>query len=270
MKVFLKDVMTVIEDFAPLQYQESYDNAGLQVGDPEQELTGILLVVDITEGAIREAIEKHCNLIVSHHPLLFHGLKQITPQNYVARCVMMAVKHNIALYASHTNMDKVFNGVSFKMAEHLHLNKVSFLSTEGEEKDQTNQPMRPYGLGVVGFLPEKMSERHFFDLLKDTFGTKAIKHSGFLDREVQKIALCGGSGSDLIKDALRVKADVYVTGDMTYHQFFDHNNQLLIADIGHFESEQYTKEIFLSLLSEKFSNFAVLISSYEKNPVSTY
>lgn len=360
----LKEIIKTLENFAPIALQEEFDNAGLIVGNENAEIRGALLCVDVVESVIDEAIALDYNLIIAHHPLIFKGLKKISGKNYIEKCIIKAIKNDIAIYAAHTNFDSVINGVSYKMAEKIGLKELKILSpkkdalvkivtflpaefaenvqnavynagaghignydccsfssngegtfraldganpflgelhklhTEFEKRIEFILPAylidnvivalknaHPYeepsidvfplknvwenvGLGVVGTLPKSMKELEFLTYLKNIFNVGAIKHSKFLEKNISKVALCGGSGADFINDAKRCGADIYVTADVSYHRFFEAENSLIIADIGHFESEQFTKEIFYEQLIKNFPNFAVKFSKEEKNIVN--
>jgi dinuclear metal center YbgI/SA1388 family protein len=363
----VKDVIAAIEEFAPPTYQESYDNAGLQVGDPEAAVKGILISLDVTEAVIAEAMERGCNMIVAHHPVIFFGIKRLSGRSYVERVVMQAIKNDISIYAAHTNLDNMRHGVNAKIAEKLGLENTSILTpvkdslrklytyvpvtaadkvreslfaagaghvglysecsfnTEGlgtfraaedanpnigqaggarenvpEIKMEVLLPRHlegpvlkalkaahPYeevayevvgllnanqeiGAGMVGYLPEAMDERDFLALLKREMGADGIRYTELRGKKVQKVALCGGAGSFLLRDAIASGADVFVTGDFKYHQFFDAEGRIVIADIGHYESEQFTKEIFEAILKKKFPNFATLLSNLSTNPVKYF
>lgn len=365
--MLVKNIIKAIEDFAPPVYQESYDNCGLQVGDYNQEVSGVLLTLDVTEPIVEEAIERGCNMIVAHHPLLFSGLKSISGKNYIERVVRMAIKNDISIYAAHTNLDNVYNGVNAKFASRLGLVNTRLLSPKGgtlsklytyapfdaadkvreamfaagagslgkyrecsfntagkgtfraeedadpaigeaggprEEIDELKievlvekhteqavlQALRsahPYeevayelvplpnvnqeiGSGMIGELPAPMDELEFLAFLKQHMKTDCIRHTPLSGRPVKKVALCGGSGSFLLKDAIRNNADIFITGDFKYHQFFDAEGKIVIADIGHYESEQFTVEIFEDIIKDKFPNFAVLLSNLNTNPVKYY
>lgn len=258
----VNDITHLIEAHAPLHYQESYDNCGMQVGDPEMEVSGVLITLDVTETVIDEAIRKGCNLIIAHHPLIFHGPKKICGRNYVERCIIKAIKNDIAIYASHTCMDKAANGVSAKMAEKLGVSIDSPLEIEkvnGEE----------IGLGVIGHLPQPEEARQFLLRVKETFQVGSVRHTAFTEgKSVKKIALCGGSSAEFIDNAIKAQADVFVTADVKYHQFFDVEERIIVADIGHFESEQFTKEIFFEIISKINPKFAVYISESKTNPIN--
>jgi len=359
----IKDIAGFLESFAPLRLQESYDNAGLIVGNSSTEVTGVLITLDVTEEVLDEAIRENCNLVVAHHPVVFSGLKKITGKNYVERSVLKAIKNDIALYAAHTNLDSVEGGVNGKICEKLGLENcrilqpadgllkklVTFIPVDHAEAvrqavfsagaghignydscsfnlhgqgtfrgSETTNPFvgkkgeqhyeneirletifpsylqgqivsallktHPYeevaydiyplensfnqvGMGMIGTLPEEKSETEFLKQLKETFGPGTIRHTALLNKKVSKVAVCGGAGSFLLKQAISAGADFFVTGDFKYHQFFDAENKIVIADVGHFESEQFTKELFYELLTKNFSKFAVRLSGVNTNPV---
>ncbi|MBW8324517.1 MAG: Nif3-like dinuclear metal center hexameric protein [Prolixibacteraceae bacterium] len=360
----LKEITRFIESVAPLALQESYDNSGLLIGNPADEVSGILITLDITEAIIDEAISKNLNLIVAHHPIIFSGLKKLNGKNYIERCVAKAIKNDIALYAAHTNLDSVFGGVNSKICEKLELQNcqvlapvsgflkklVTFVPTADAEKvrkalfdagagnignydscsfnqsglgsfrgnEQTNPYVgeknqlhfeeetrietvfpkhiqarviqsllnaHPYeevaydiypldnefnqaGIGMIGELHSPADELEFLQKVKETFHCPVVKHTQLLGKPIRKVAVCGGSGSSYLSKAIAQKADIFISGDFKYHQFFDAEQQLIIADIGHFESEQFTKEVFYELLTKKFPKFAVHLSALDTNPVS--
>ncbi len=360
----LSEITTYLESIAPLAYQESYDNAGLLVGDPQKEINQTLITLDVTEAILDEAIETKSDLIVAHHPIIFGGLKKITGKNEVERCVIKAIKNDIAIYASHTNLDSVLGGVNSKICEKLGLENIQILapvsgqlkklvtfipfdhaanvqqaifkvgaghignydscaysipgkgSFRGDEKTKPfvgepgeihyeneirfetvfpahiqGQVIRalieahPYeevaydiysldnenpqvGIGMIGELTAPIEEKKFLQQTKKIFGPGAVKHSPLIGKKVKKVAVCGGSGSFLIRQAINSKADIFVTGDLKYHQFFEADGKIVLADIGHFESEQFTKEVFYELLTKKFPKFAVRLSEVNTNPVN--
>ncbi|WP_163322170.1 Nif3-like dinuclear metal center hexameric protein [Draconibacterium mangrovi] len=359
----IKDITNFLEDLAPLKLQESYDNAGLILGDKNAEVSAALVTLDVTEAIVDEAIKRKAGLIIAHHPIVFSGLKKITGKNYIECTLIKAIKHDVAIYAAHTNLDSVTGGVNGKICEKLglenckilqpaggllkklvtfvpvdHANKVReavfatgagqignydscsfnahgqgtfrgsdtsnpFVGKKGEQhyeneiRVETIFPdylqgkvinalvqAHPYeevaydiysldnkfdqiGAGMIGTLPKEKSETAFLRQLKKTFNTKIIRHTALLDKKVKKIAVCGGSGSFLLNQAIASGADFFVTGDFKYHQFFDAENKIVIADIGHFESEQFTKELFYELLTKKFPKFAIHLSEVNSNPV---
>ncbi|WP_439882981.1 Nif3-like dinuclear metal center hexameric protein [Pontibacter sp. MBLB2868] len=359
----IQEVTQLLEQLAPLSYQESYDNAGLQTGNPKAEVRGVLVSLDCTEEVVEEAIEKGCNLIVAHHPVIFKGLKALTGKTYVERTIIKAIQHNIAIYASHTNLDSVLHGVNTKIADKLGLQDqkmlvgkprtlmqlVAFVPVPDTDNvlkalhqagagnigeynncsfqvkgtgrftasDKANPTLgkpgkaeqveenrielifpahlknkvmaalvkaHPYeevahylytlenqnqeiGIGVIGNLPEHLTVQEFLKHLKNKMHPECIRHTTTDRNSIRKVAVCGGAGSFLIKDALRQGADAFVTGDVKYHEFFDAEGQLLLTDIGHYESEVFTKEIFYDTISEKFTNFAVYLSKVNTNPI---
>lgn len=246
----------ILNEFAPLSLQDSWDNSGLQIDNNNAEVTGVLICFDITEKSLQEAIDKHCNVIVAHHPLLFHGLKQIGNDAYIERCVRMAIVHNIAIYCNHTPLDKVQDGISWKLGEKLGLQNLTYLQTDG---------IASYG--TMGEFSTPLSEKDFINLLKSTFGLTYVRCSEPLNKAISKVALCGGSGAFLIDDALKAGADAFVCGDIKHHEFYKAEQKILLADIGHFESEIATKEIFFSILSKKIPTFVVHLSENDKSPI---
>ncbi|MFL5748887.1 MAG: Nif3-like dinuclear metal center hexameric protein [Niastella sp.] len=359
----IADIIDLLEAVAPPSLQESYDNAGLLTGNPGWACTGALCTLDATEEVVKEAMQRGCNLVVAHHPIIFGGLKKITGKNYVEKTIITAIKNDIAIYAIHTNLDNVIDGVSGMMADKLGLKNRKILSPKEatlkklytfvpvEQVEQVRAALfeaggghtgnynecsfgvegtgtfkggegtnpfagqpgerhyekelkievifpgylqnsliralrtaHPYeevaydvvnlanthpgiGSGLVGELPEALPEAAFLNQLKQAFDLPLIRHTALLGRPVKKIALCGGAGSFLIPKALGVGADIYITGDMKYHEFFDANGRLIIADIGHFESEQFTIDLLAGVLQEKFPTFAVLKTALKTNPV---
>ena len=365
-KITVHDICHAIEALAPLALQESYDNSGLLIGKRTMEVSGALLTIDITEEIIQEALDKSCNMIVSHHPLVFKGLKSITGRNAVERCVILAIENKIAIYAAHTNLDCAKGGVSFRMAEKIGLlntrvlqtktdalvkliafvptayadklrmaifeagggqignydccsystagegtfragdatkpfvGNIGKLHTEAEQRVEIIIPAylkakvtkalldnHPYeepafdfialantwsgvGYGMIGDLPEELDENAFLLKLKTIFGSQRIKHTALLGKKVRRVALCGGSGADLLSLAIASNADVYISADFKYHDYFLAEGKLLIADIGHFESEQYTKEIIFDQLTKKLPKFALLFSEINTNPINYF
>ncbi len=251
----IKEITQAIEAYAPLELQESFDNAGVQVGDVEREVTGVLLCTDVREPIVAEALELGCNLIISHHPLIFHAIKKLDGSDYVKRIVAMAIKHDLTIYAAHTNMDITLGGVNHKMAEKLALTGVEVLDDTGEQDH----------LGVIGDLPVPLDALDFLRRVKDAFGCAAVRYSGDTARPVSRVALCGGSGAFLKAKAIARGAHAFVTADVKYHEFMGDEDRLLLADIGHYESEQFTKEIFCDIICKKNPNFAVHFAKNEQN-----
>jgi dinuclear metal center protein, YbgI/SA1388 family len=362
----VKDIVQCVEDFAPSGYQEAYDNSGLQVGDFGATVKGILLAVDVTEEVVDEAIACEYNLIISHHPVIFSGIKRLIGRTYTERIIAKAIRNDIAIYSCHTNMDNIATGVSFRMAEKLGLSNLTVLKpmsgllyklvtfvplthaekvrtalfeagagnigqydscsfnlngegtfkasenanpyvgergklhTEPEVRIETIFPKHienkvvsamikahPYeevafdiyplvnlhhhvGAGALGTYAQPVDETEFLSKLKSVFNVPFLKHTNLRGGKISKVALCGGSGSSFLPDAIKSGADVYVSGDFKYHQFFDAEGRILIADIGHYESEQFTLEIFYELLIKKFPNFALRFTKVKTNPVNYF
>ena len=253
----VKDIVAVIEEFAPLAIQEGWDNSGLCVGSPEDEVSSVLLALDCTETLVDEAIECGADVIVTHHPLIFSGLKKISPEDQVGAAVIKAIKHGIAIYAAHTSADKVIAGVSGAMAAKLNLTDVQILDEDGEGT----------GLGVVGNLPEPLTAEQMIALIKEKFELKMLKSSKPLEGTISRVAMCGGSGGSLIGAAKRSGAHIYISGDISYHNFFTPEG-FMIADIGHYESEIEIVNILFSLIKKNFPTFAVRITqNINSNPI---
>ena len=361
--MIVQDIINYLEEFAPLSYAEDFDNVGLLVGNKNAEVSGILVTLDTIEAVVDEAIEKKCNLIVSFHPIIFKGLKQLTGKSYVERVVMKAIKNDISIFAIHTALDNALQGVNDKICEkiglinrqilipqvgtikklttYIPLNKVEKLRealftagagsignynncsfnvkgigtfngnensnptigekgiTQQEEEIkltvtfqkhleskvlQTLFKNHPYeevayevttlenknqdiGMGMIGEFENAMTEISFLQHLKSTMQTKYVRHSKLLSKPIKKVAVLGGSGSFAINSAKALGADVYVTADLKYHDFFTAENKLLLIDIGHYESEQYTKNLLVAYLTKKIPNFAVVLSNTNTNPV---
>lgn len=255
----IKEVLSALERFAPLPLQEGWDNAGLQIGLTEAEVSGALLCLDVNEAIVDEAIEKGCNLIVSHHPLLFKGLKTISDGDYVQRTVMKAILNRIAIVSMHTNMDNAKGGVNYKIAEHLGLHDVEFFAEKSGNIEA--------GSGVVGLLPEPMPATAFIQLVKERFGVKCAQCNELLLRPVNKVAICGGSGDFLLADAIAQGADAFITGEMHYHVYFGQEQKIQICVIGHYESEQFTSEIFKSIIEDECPGLPVMIAETSTNPI---
>ena len=256
----VKDILNCITEIAPLHWQESYDNAGLQVGDLNAEAHKALICLDITEAIVDEAIAKKCDLIVSHHPLIFRGLKHLTPETYIERAVMKAVKHDIAMISMHTNLDNSYLGVSRVLADRLGLKNLNLLQPSESEPEVC-------GAGMIGEFDTAMEEKDFLQLVAETIGSPCLRHSVLTGRKVKKVALCGGSGSPFMPDALRQKVDAYLTADIKYHDFFVPEGNVLLVDGGHFETEQFTKELICELIRKKFPTFAAEIAETRTNAV---
>lgn len=362
----IQDIINEIEAFAPLAYQESYDNCGLLTGDATWEAKGVLLTLDCIESVVDEAIASNCNLIIAHHPILFSGIKKLTGKNYVERTIIKAIKNDIAIYAAHTNIDNVSSGVNFKIAEKLGLinlkilapksellrklityvpathhqqvldalfmagcgkignydscsynlegtgtfrgndlskpfiGKAGELSTEKEIRIETIFEKRnekniisallkahPYeevafdvypienklhsvGSGIVGEFENALSEDDFLALVKKNLNSNCLKFTEKRGKFVKKVALCGGSGAFLLKNAINCESDAYISSDFKYHDYFDVEGKLLLIDAGHYETEQFTPEIFYAVINKKFPTFAIRLSKIKTNPVNYF
>ena len=359
----IKEIVSALERFAPLPLQDGFDNAGLQIGLTDAEATGALLCLDVTEAVLDEAIASGCNLVISHHPLIFKGYKSITGKDYVERCILKAIKNDIVIYSAHTNLDNASGGVNYKIAEKIGLKNVRILepkencliklvtfvptaqaeevrnalftagcgyigdydscsyNTEGEGTFHAQEGSKPFcgnigelhheaevrietilpeykkrevirtlllthpyeepaydlyplynswaqvGAGIIGELEEAESELEFLKRIKKTFEVGCLKHNKLTGRLIQKVALCGGAGAFLIPQAIGSEADVFITGEIKYHDYFGRETDILLAEIGHYESEQYTKEIFYSIIRDLFPNFALQFSKVNTNPI---
>ncbi|MEI6488668.1 MAG: Nif3-like dinuclear metal center hexameric protein [Bacteroidota bacterium] len=360
----LREITDCIEAFAPLAYQESYDNAGLICGNKNMDITSALISIDSTEEVIDEAIELGCNLVIAHHPIVFKGLKKFNGANYVERVIIKAIQHNVAIYAAHTNLDNVHNGVNAKIAQKLGLVNCRVLSPrknilkklitfcpsdkaenlrkalfeagaggigkydecsfnsegfgtfragkgtnpfvgeigkqhkEPEQRIETvfpnyleskvlkalfsshpyeevaydiynlNNEVNTLGAGMIGELENDLKEEAFLAFVKEKMHAHGIRYTALRNKLIKKVAICGGSGSFLLEDAIKAGADIFVSADFKYHQFFDAENRIIIADIGHYESEQYTMELFSDLLKENFNTFALHLSKINTNPIN--
>ena len=366
MKLLAKDIIDVLEQYAPPALQESYDNCGLLTGNSNTKINGVLLALDCTEEIIDEAIKKKCNMVIAHHPIIFSGLKKLNGKNYIERTIIKAIKNDILIYAIHTNLDNVLNGVNAKMAEKLGLINARVLAPvkgklvklitfvpvkdadkvrnaifnagagviseydccsfniEGKGSFRGSENTNPYvgkkgeihfetelriefilpdylknkvlaamikahpyeevaydiyklenehqriGAGLIGELKTPMEEKEILKKIKTKFKAKCIRHTALRNKKIQKVALCGGSGSFLLKNAIAAGADIFISADFKYHQFFDAENRIVIADIGHYESEQFTIEILRDVLIKNFPTFAVHFTEVNTNPINYY
>ena len=252
--LFVKDIIDIIESVAPRGTQEEWDNSGLQVGDTSTAVKAVLLTTDVTETVVNEAIECGCNLILSHHPLLFHGLKQICGQTPQARCVELAIRHDIAIYSAHTSMDKYLHGVSGRMAEKMGIRDYEIMMPDMDGR----------GLGVVGNLPEEMKPEDFLKQLKTVFGADWLRYTKPVGEKIRRVAFCGGAGADLTFMAVHCKADAFVTADVKYHEFQEFDGQIMLVDMDHWVSEHFTREIFRELLDGKVQT---IIAKADRSPV---
>ena len=360
----IEEITNCLEKIAPLHYQENYDNSGLITGNKKYEVQQALITLDCTEEIVEEAIAKKCELIIAHHPIIFKGLKKLNGKNYVERTIIKAIQNNIAIYAIHTNLDNVHNGVSKKICDKIGLanchvlapksdllrklivfcpsthaakvrsaicnagageigdydhctfnsigegtfrgnkNTNPFVGKQGEVHKETEMKVEaifpshlqgkiltamyqehPYeevaydiislhknhqkiGSGMIGNLENPMQIDEFLKFVKKQMQTNCIRHTKTVKKEVQKIAVCGGSGGFLLANAKQMQADVFITADFKYHEFFDAENELVIADIGHYESEQFTKELIQDILKENFPKFATHLSELNTNPIN--
>ena len=255
----IKDVLSALEQFAPLPLQESWDNAGLQIGLTEAEVSGALLCLDVTEKVVDEAEQKGCNLVVSHHPLLFRGLKQISNQTDVERTVWKAIQKGIAIVSMHTNMDNAKGGVNYRIAEKLGLQNVKFLAPAGSDAEA--------GSGVVGEFAESQAADDFIIAVKKAFGVECAMCNELLRRPIKRVALCGGAGDFLLDEAVKNQADAFITGEMHYHQYFGYEQTIQICVIGHYQSEQYTAEIFDEIIKKECPGVKTFIAETNTNPI---
>lgn len=359
----IKEIVSALEQFAPLPLQDGFDNAGLQIGLTDAEVTGALLCLDVTEAVLDEAIALGYNLVIAHHPLIFKGYKSITGKDYVERCILKAIKNDLVIYAAHTNLDNAPGGVNFKIAQKIGLKNVRILEakegslvklvtfvptaeadkvrkalfnagcgnignydscsynlegegtfraqigthpycgeigelhTEPEVRIETILPAykkaeaikallsaHPYeepafdiyplqnswaqaGAGIIGELESAETELDFLKRIKQIFEVGCLRHNKLTGREIRKVALCGGAGAFLMPLAIRSQADVFITGEIKYHDYFGHEEDILLAEIGHYESEQYTKELFYTIIRDLFPNFKVKLTTVNTNPI---
>ena len=360
----LTDLCNYLDSVVPLSFQESYDNSGLQTGSPEKEISSALITLDVTEDVLLEAEDSGCDVIISHHPLIFSGLKSITGKTFTERILIKALKQDIAIYSAHTNLDVFSNGVRRKLAEKLHLRNITVLaplknrllklvtfvpdthldivrealfsagagitgnydncgfSTQGKGSFRGNENTKPFigekgkihfenetrfetvmfshlknrvvraliashpyeevaydiyalenenvqvGSGCLGEFAEPMDEKSFLEFISTVFSAKGVRYSKLTGKKIKKMALCGGSGSGLLNEAIASGADAFITADVKYHSFFDSDNKLLIADIGHYESEKFATEIIYDLIIKKYPKFAVRFSEVNTNPIN--
>ncbi len=360
----IKDIINYLEEIAPLSYQEDYDNSGLIIGDKEEKIKGVLITLDCTEDVVNEAINNQCNLIITHHPIIFKGLKKINNNNYIERTVITCIKNNISVYAIHTNLDNIYDGVNARIAEMIGLRKTKILSPKNDllrqlvvycpvkESDilkdalftagagsmgnyekcsfsligtgsfHPNQGADPFvgkkgkmhfekekrievvypkykereillamhnshpyeeiayqiyvlenkyktvGAGVVGALKTPVNSLDFIKHVKKIMKSGCIKHTEIVKKKIKKVAICGGSGSFLLHQAIASNSDIFITSDFKYHEFFNADKRIIIADIGHYESEQFTKDLIYDLLVKKFTKFAIRLSKINTNPIN--
>lgn len=255
----LKDVVTALERFAPLPLQESYDNAGLQIGLPEgQEVSGVLLCLDVTEEVVDEAARKGCNLIVSHHPLLFRSPKCIDNSTYVSRTIRRAIEKGVAVYSAHTNLDNCRDGVNSVFAEKIELQEMQFLQP---------LPDNNGGSGMIGRLPKPEPVMDFLRRVKETFGVDCLMYSKGCQNIISRVAICGGAGDFLIGKAVEAGADIFLTGEIGYHHYFGHERELWLAALGHYQSERFTIDLLRQILSRTLPGIIIIETKINTNPI---
>lgn len=252
----ISDIICAIEKTAPLFIQDDFDNSGLQVGFPESEVNKVIVCLDVTEDIIAEAIALGCGLVVSHHPLLYHPLKQVSNASYQQRCVVDALANGVAVYSAHTSLDNAKGGVNYCIASMLGLEDLSWLQP---------RPDGAGGSGVIGMLPEAISDNEFLRLLKSIFAVECLHHTAPCGKQIRKVALCGGSGAFLMGDAMRMKADAFVTGELHYHDYFESDGMLLAA-LGHYQSEICTADLLADIISAAFPELEI-VKSLDTNAI---
>ena len=255
----IREIIAALERFAPLPLQDDYDNSGLQVGTTETEVSGVLLCLDVTRQVVDEAIKNGCNMIISHHPLLFRPLKKLTDDN-IGSIVMDAVRAGVTIYASHTNLDNASNGVNRRIACVLGLTDVRAL----DEQPDGN------GAGIIGIFPQPLTEQQLLALIKEKFGVACIRHNGELGRKISRMAMCGGAGAFLADKAVEQGADAFMTGEIGYHRFFGYDGVIKLIETGHFESEQFTVDLIADILNESFPGLKVVKTAIKTNPINYY
>ena len=258
----LIDIQYVLEDWSPISNAEDFDNVGLLVGDPSAIIEKALITLDTTQNILDEAIDQNCNLIITFHPFLYKGDESLKSEEYVDEIIFKALKHNINIYAIHTNLDNNPKGVSFQIAKRLGLKNLEIMMKKDEKEN--------IGMGMIGDLEIEKTETDFLNFLKDKMEISNLRHSNLLGKNIKRIGVLGGSGSFGIEEALNKNIDCYVTADLKYHDFFKSNNKMLLVDIGHYESEKYTKELILNYLNKKIPKFACVIAKSRTNPVNYY
>ncbi|MDR0971897.1 MAG: Nif3-like dinuclear metal center hexameric protein [Bacteroidales bacterium] len=261
-KVRIREIIEEIEKFSPLYWQETYDNSGLILGDTQKDCLGAYICLDVSEDIIDEAMEKNCNLIISHHPIIFNNLKNIDYNSQLGKIIVKAIKNNITLYCCHTNMDNAFNGVNGILAEKIGLINFKPLTNDRIFKDENY-----LGGGALGELEKEISTKDFLIYLKEKLNLSYIKYNSNKVKQIKKVALCGGGGAFLIEKAIEQKADIFISGEIKYHQLLDNENAILLAEIGHFESEHFIKERIVAILNKKFCNFVPLFLKEKENRV---
>ena len=256
----IKQITSLLNDWAPLSYAEDFDNVGLLVGDEQVDCTGVLITLDCLETVVDEAIASHCNLIVTFHPIIFKGLKRINKSTYVERVVFKALQHNIAIFALHTALDNVPHGVNFGICQKLGLTNTKTLIPKSPQ-------MPTIGMGMTGSYDTPLEIESFITLVKERFAIPTIRHSALISKTISKVGVLGGSGSFAIQNAIQANCDVFLTADLKYHDFFTAESKIILMDIGHYESEQFTKNLIWEYLTKKIPNFVVLLSKTNTNPI---
>lgn len=262
----VSDVIAAIEAVAPLRYQDEWDNSGLQVGFCQDEVKGVLVCLDITEEIVDEAIRKGCNMIVSHHPLLFHPLKQVSDSTYQQRCVTKAIKNGIAIYSAHTSLDNARGGVNFKIAELIGLQNLRWLEPKPDGESGLNAHQPECGSGLIGSLPAPELPEAFLERLQNTFKVKALRHSEPGSKPISNVALCGGAGAFLMGKAIQEGADCFISGEFHYHDYFDTEGMMLV-ELGHYQSEQFTKDLLRDILSKSLPGLPIEMTQIDTNPI---
>ena len=254
----ISEIAAAIESFAPLGLQETYDNSGLIVGRPDDEVKCALLAVDVTDEVMDEAEREGCDIVITHHPVIFHALKRLNSADMTQRCVERAIRRGIAIYACHTNLDAAPSGMSFRLAGMLGVGELKVLQPTGDSGA---------GFGVVGELPAEMPAAEFMERIRKVTGARVLRHSDIARPSVRRVAVCTGAGAFLVAEAVRAEADMYVTSDLKYNDFTAADGRLTVVDAGHFESEYCAIEILFDILSKKLCTFAVRKSRCSRNPV---
>lgn len=253
----LDKIITVIESRAPLRYKDDFDNPGLQVGDPDSDIDRILVCLDVTEAILEEAVSRRCGLIVSHHPLIFHPLKQVCGNTYQQRCVATALREGIAIYSAHTSLDNAPGGVNHRIASIIGMKGLGWLSP---------RPDGESGSGLIGELDTPVTDDSFLNMLKEKFGVECLLHSEPDGRTIRKVAVCGGAGAFLLPQAIAAGADCFVCGEFHYHDYFE-NKGVLLAELGHYQSEQWTKDLLRDILTAGCPGVEVVMTSIDTNPI---
>ena len=253
----LREIIAALERTAPLRLQEEWDNSGLQVGFPQAEISNVLVCLDVTEAVVEEAAAKGCQLVVSHHPLLYRPLRQVSDATSQQRCVVKALAAGISIYSAHTSLDNAPGGVNHKMAALLGLQNLSWLAPLASGEG---------GSGLVGELPVPEEDRAFLERVRRTFRVESLRHSALDGRRIRRVALCGGSGGSFLSEAIRAGVDCYLTGELHYHDYFD-TGGVLLAELGHYQSEQFTQDLLKDLLMAAFPTLRVVKTELDTNPI---